>query len=623
MATASPTPMGSSSSSGGLNRRPSVRSMQRQQLQHTSRPNLKRGSPVALPPAHTNTAPASALSRQFSVGDSSDDDIPVPMKFSALTKALLNDEASVVEPSSPSYRQEAVRTLTPVSRGTHSRTGSGKSFRERIYSQHNPSPGADDKDERYGSASRARVVRLSMGSGQHTLRRTTSTAGRLDEVDVSTGGNSPRELITPAPSRRIQSLMTRSPHSGEVHNEPAIFEQHSGEDEDYAAPPATTTRPFMERKDSGSVSRYPSTVTRNRMAEDKGMTTMGSSMRSKRPGKIEGRFMSAAPARRGRRRQSEEESPIAEDIQLETSDSHPRSPARGENEQRSRHSAYLEREENLLIDRQSAEKGVKVHFTTGSPPAKTEDERLPITITSPQSRSSAKHLTSAAKVSRDSAAQSQPSFKVPILHSAMPSSLDQENLPPPTFKRNKPAPFALMDKAEKVPIFQVTEDKVNQTPVTVSPQRKALGALSQNTPHRPAPPPPKMSVLETATATGGASSTAQTKKRRNHVAINGKVFTRMDCIGRGGSSRVYKVMAENYKIFALKKVTMDGVDELAVGGYKGEIDLLKRLEGEERVVRLYDYEMNDEKKTLSVVSEIFCLLMRTRLIVAAHGNRRS
>lgn len=88
------------------------------------------------------------------------------------------------------------------------------------------------------------------------------------------------------------------------------------------------------------------------------------------------------------------------------------------------------------------------------------------------------------------------------------------------------------------------------------------------------------------------------------MAVNGKHFTRMDCIGRGGSSRVYRVMAENYKIFALKKVNLEDQDEMAVRGYKGEIDLLRKLENVDRVVRLFDYEINEEKHTLQVLMEM-------------------
>ena len=63
-------------------------------------------------------------------------------------------------------------------------------------------------------------------------------------------------------------------------------------------------------------------------------------------------------------------------------------------------------------------------------------------------------------------------------------------------------------------------------------------------------------------------------------------------------------MAENYKIFALKRVNLEEADMAAIAGYKGEIELLKRLENVERVIRLFDYEVNDEKGILNVIMEL-------------------
>jgi serine/threonine-protein kinase TTK/MPS1 len=63
-------------------------------------------------------------------------------------------------------------------------------------------------------------------------------------------------------------------------------------------------------------------------------------------------------------------------------------------------------------------------------------------------------------------------------------------------------------------------------------------------------------------------------------------------------------MAENYKIFALKRVNLEDVDPVTLTGYKGEIDLLKKLENLDRVVRLFDWELNSDKHTLSVLMEI-------------------
>ncbi|KXT18946.1 hypothetical protein AC579_8748 [Pseudocercospora musae] len=185
---------------------------------------------------------------------------------------------------------------------------------------------------------------------------------------------------------------------------------------------------------------------------------------------------------------------------------------------------------------------------------------------------------------------------------------DQENVPPPTFKRNKDQDFKYLGKPS---VSMMSDDEkpgrrlIDETPVPVpaQEQRKALGAISGNTPHRPAPaPPPKMSVLDAATATAGAT-TAKSRKKRQHIVVKGKLFTQMGEIGKGGSCRVYCVMAENYKTFALKRVKLGNCDENTVRGFKGEIDLLKKLTDVERVVRLYDWEMNEEKQELAVLME--------------------
>lgn len=94
----------------------------------------------------------------------------------------------------------------------------------------------------------------------------------------------------------------------------------------------------------------------------------------------------------------------------------------------------------------------------------------------------------------------------------------------------------------------------------------------------------------------------KSKRKRSHVTINGKIFSLKGRLGKGGSSDVYRVMAENEKMFALKKVNLEDCNEDTVRGYKGEIELLKKLENVDRVVRLFDWEVNEQKQSLSVVS---------------------
>ena len=61
-------------------------------------------------------------------------------------------------------------------------------------------------------------------------------------------------------------------------------------------------------------------------------------------------------------------------------------------------------------------------------------------------------------------------------------------------------------------------------------------------------------------------------------------------------------MAENFKLLALKRVKLEDADEAAVRGFKGEINLLQKLKNVERVVRLYDWEVDEQRQILSVVS---------------------
>lgn len=198
----------------------------------------------------------------------------------------------------------------------------------------------------------------------------------------------------------------------------------------------------------------------------------------------------------------------------------------------------------------------------------------------------------------------------------LPSAHDQENeiLVPSAFQARK----------YSASVFSEPDRKLQRSPSLIeigsraiqratSPERPILSTISQNvqkTPNvvvpimqRPAPPPPKMSVLDAVTATAGAAAASQANKRKNVVLkVNGRPYTRLDCIGRGGSAKVYRVAADNGKMFALKRVNIENADENTVKGYKGEINLLQKMSSVERVIQLFDFELNEEKHMLSLVS---------------------
>lgn len=225
---------------------------------------------------------------------------------------------------------------------------------------------------------------------------------------------------------------------------------------------------------------------------------------------------------------------------------------------------------------------------------------------------------SAASMSRAAAVAAAAAAAVPQAMAAKDNK-DKENMPPPpTFRRSVAAAssFKRLSSVEDVrpiasrisPPPEKDHRSLVATPVYISPEKEKKNVLSKksnNTPLRPAPPPPKMSMLDAVTAAAGASATSSqqaTRKQRSVVHVNGKPYRRLDAIGKGGSSKVYKVMAENFKMLAMKKVTFTAQDgESAIRGYKGEIDLLRKLAGVDRVIRLYDWEMNEQKQCLTLV----------------------
>ena len=94
---------------------------------------------------------------------------------------------------------------------------------------------------------------------------------------------------------------------------------------------------------------------------------------------------------------------------------------------------------------------------------------------------------------------------------------------------------------------------------------------------RPAPPPPAPAVAAPV--------------RNHNIVVNKKVYARLDLIGKGGSSRVYRVMNAANEIYAIKRVSLDKADAETISGYMNEIGLLKRLEGNNRIIQLFDSEV--------------------------------
>ena len=546
--------------------------------------------------------------RPGSVGDSSDDELPEPMKFSALTRALLEEGASGVEGAAPALGTDA-GDRQPAQLEGHQL---GLSRRQ--------SPPCDSTVGRNNSGSPPprRVVRLSAGSaGSATVRKGSivDTAHSPPRENRPSREVSPQDLITPAARPRsvhLRSSVAPPAHSGTLSNGRRPDFESSHHEANAAAAHGTASRP-QNPEAHDSALRYGSTgLGRHKYGEESGLQ---SSIRVKRVGKVTGSFLSG-PARRGRRRQSDEDHSPTHENMIPASHDHAEEGLREQSQEAaSRSRAVSEGQDDPQdgTDGRRYREAPHVTFATGSPGANDEGDGQLRSRSPPVKSSNPQGPLSGS--SRSAGVSVRPVFKVPPPPPSLPSRHDQENDPPPTFKRNKPSSSALQSVVESLSAHD--EKPVVGVRMVTSPQRRALSSRSQNTPLRPAPPPPppRMTVLETATANAGAAASSQSRKKRNHVAINGKVFQRVSCIGRGGSSRVYKVMAENDNFLAFKKVSFEDADEATVRGYKGEIDLLKKLYQVGRVINLIDWEINEEKRSLSMVRfppQTFLLLVNAR-----------
>lgn len=90
---------------------------------------------------------------------------------------------------------------------------------------------------------------------------------------------------------------------------------------------------------------------------------------------------------------------------------------------------------------------------------------------------------------------------------------------------------------------------------------------------------------------------------RSLVTVNGMPYVRLEVIGRGGSSKVFRVLGPDLQVYALKRVKLGRGDSGSLASFANEIALLRRLAGKANIIRLVDAEVNAPRKTIHVVME--------------------
>merc|ERR1719350_1639185 len=103
-------------------------------------------------------------------------------------------------------------------------------------------------------------------------------------------------------------------------------------------------------------------------------------------------------------------------------------------------------------------------------------------------------------------------------------------------------------------------------------------------------PPPSMAISQQA--------------KEQILMIRGKRYRVMKLLGKGGSSRVYEAFDElRNQVVAIKRVNLEEADEETTRGYINEIGMLEKLQGEDRIVRLFDHETVEDENVLYVIME--------------------
>lgn len=88
-----------------------------------------------------------------------------------------------------------------------------------------------------------------------------------------------------------------------------------------------------------------------------------------------------------------------------------------------------------------------------------------------------------------------------------------------------------------------------------------------------------------------------------YTEINGRKYHMLSLIGRGGSCKVFVMFDQRKNLCAVKIVSMADVEHEVMKMFLNEVSILKALRNCERVVKLYDYEFNNEDKVLALVME--------------------
>lgn len=89
------------------------------------------------------------------------------------------------------------------------------------------------------------------------------------------------------------------------------------------------------------------------------------------------------------------------------------------------------------------------------------------------------------------------------------------------------------------------------------------------------------------------------------VMVNSRPYLILEKVGQGGSSKVFKVLSQDMKVLALKRVKVPIASHFrtTVDSYANEIALLRKLHGSPTIIQLFDAEVRRECGLIQMIME--------------------
>ncbi|EGZ09120.1 hypothetical protein PHYSODRAFT_525160, partial [Phytophthora sojae] len=102
---------------------------------------------------------------------------------------------------------------------------------------------------------------------------------------------------------------------------------------------------------------------------------------------------------------------------------------------------------------------------------------------------------------------------------------------------------------------------------------------------------------------GSQATPTKPSKAMTPVKVNGQKYIKLEQIGSGGSSKVYRMLGPDLKIYALKKIKLKKLDAQSIAQFTNEINLLKKLQGSPYIIKLIAAEQDLKQRQINVIME--------------------